>query len=124
MTICPWGHFIFALWIRNLRFPVAKTYLPKRIHLIFLIGVLALCLFFGFKYGLFLALIYSLIIFLFRKNTNHLEISSSMIFSPVFGVLSGIKKNVSHKVFGKNLIELRFYIPLGYESGLYLPTQG
>jgi hypothetical protein len=69
-----------------------------------------------------------LALYLFRKNPQklHREISSSkgFIFSPVYGKLLQIKKNVSHKILGQNLIELRFSIPLGSEMGLYLPTQG
>jgi len=105
-----------------------KNYLPKRVHLIFLILIIVLIFFTGFKNGFFLFLLYLLALFLFRKNTNslHREINSSkgLIFSPVFGVLSGIKKNVSHKILGHNLTELRFYIPFGSEMGLYLPAQG
>ncbi len=105
-----------------------KNYLPKRVHGIFLISIIVLIFIIGFKYGFFLFLLYLLALFLFRKNTSslHREINSSkgLIFSPVFGVLSGIKKNVSHKVFGHNLTELRFYIPFGSEMGLYLPAQG
>jgi hypothetical protein len=105
-----------------------KNYLPKRVHGIFLILIFVLIFFTDFKNGFFLLLIYLISLYLFRKNTIslHREINSSkgLIFSPVFGVLSEIKKNVSHKTFGHNLTELRFYIPFGSEMGLYLPTQG
>jgi hypothetical protein len=104
-----------------------KNYLPKRVHFIFLISMM-ICLFLlGFKYFLYLFLFYLITLFLFRKNSKKLykEINSSkgLIFSPVFGKLIKIKTNVSHKVFGQNLIELRFTIPIGSEMGLYLPTE-
>lgn len=107
---------------------MVKTYLPKRIHGIFLISIMICVFLLGFRQGFYLILIYLLALYLFRKNPKHLhkEISSSkgIIFSPVFGKLVQIKKNITHKVFGQNLIELRFSIPLGSEMGLYLPTQG
>lgn len=107
---------------------MVKTFLPKRIHGIFLILMMICVFFLSLKEAFFLFLIYLLAIFLFRKNPKHLhrEISSSkgFIFSPVYGKLVQIKKNIKHQIFGENLIELRFAIPLGSEMGLYLPTQG
>ena len=88
---------------------------------------MGLVFFLSFKHGVFLFLIYLLILFLFRKNPKHLfkEITSSkgFIFSPVFGKLVRIRKKVSHRVFGENLIELQFQIPFASEMGLYLPTK-
>ncbi len=105
-----------------------KTYLPKRIHGIFLFIFLLLIFFGEFKNAFFLVLIYLSAIFLFRKNTKPLyrEINSSkgLVFSPVFGEVSSIRQNINHKVFGNNLIEIRFHIPFFSEMGIYLPVQG
>ncbi len=120
-------HFTSDPSKKNLRFQMVKTYLPKRVHFIFLISMMLLIFFSEFKYGFYLLLTYLVILFLFRKNLKKLykEINSSkgLIFSPVFGKLLKIKTNVTHKVFGQNLIELRFCIPIGSEMGLYLPTE-
>jgi len=106
---------------------MVKTYLPNRVHFIFVISIMVSMFFLGLKYGLYLSLIYLITLFLFRKNSKKLykEINSSkgLIFSPVFGKLLKIKTNVSHKAFGQNLIELRFSIPFGSDMGLYLPTE-
>ena len=104
-----------------------RTYLNKKVHLIFIFLIVLFVFFSLTKIALFILAIYSILAYLVRKSDTEyfkeIETSCGVIMSPVHGRVVGIKKGVSHKEFGDNLWEIRFVIPLGEESGLYLPHE-
>ncbi len=104
-----------------------RTYLNKKVHLI-LISLIVLFAFFSFKkIALLILFLYAILAFLLRKSDieyyKEIEPSGGVIMSPVHGRVVSIKKGINHKEFGNNLWEIRFLIPLGEKSGLYLPHE-
>jgi len=107
---------------------IPKTYLEKKIHLIFWACLIITFLIGLLQFFMFISLIYVGALFLFRQKggifIKELKSTKGIIYPPVNGKLVSIRSNVQHKVFGKDLIELKFIIPLGKEMGLYLPISG
>lgn len=59
-----------------------------------------------------------------RKSFSHFDdinIKQELVISPVNGTVVEVKENVSHKLFGQNLKEVRLIIPWHHEYGIYLP---
>jgi hypothetical protein len=104
-----------------------RTYLNKKVHLIFITLIILLAFFSLKKIALLTLVIYGVLSYLLRKSDTEyfkeMEPSGGVIMSPVHGQIVSIKKGVSHKEFGENLWEIRFIIPLGEKSGLYLPHE-
>lgn len=105
-----------------------RTYLNKKVHLTFIILIILFAFFSLQKLALVTLLIYGVLSYLLRKSDTEyykeIEPSSKVVTSPIHGRVVSIKKGVNHKEFGENLQEIRFLIPIGKESGLYLPRVG
>ncbi len=60
-----------------------------------------------------------------RKNRNDFRddptITRGVIFAPANGKIIHIEENVSHGVYGDNLLEIQIMIPWWREMGVYMP---
>jgi len=105
-----------------------RTYLNKKVHLIFVFLIILFSFFSLTKIALTILAVYAVTAYLLRKSDNEyfkeLEPSGGVIQSPIHGRVVSIKKGVKHFEFGENLTEIRFLIPHGEESGFYFPQKG
>lgn len=102
-----------------------KSYLPAKFNtlagfLFFLFWVFGL-----YKTLVILAVAYVILYVVLRKSRNDFRddpvSTRGVIFSPSNGRIVHIEHNVSHGLYGDQLIELQIMIPWWKEMGLYLP---
>lgn len=102
-----------------------KSYLPAKFN------TMAFTFFFFFWFcGLYKTLIITLIIysclyFILRKSRNDFRddpvITKGVIFSPANGKIVHIEQNVSHGMYGDQLMEVQIMIPWWKEMGVFMP---
>ncbi len=102
-----------------------KSYLPARFTTLTIFLIIAFWLT-GFYKALFLLVaLYLFLYFILRKNRNDfrddLTSTKGVIFSPVNGKILHIEHNVSHGIYGDQLIEIQIMIPWWKEMGIFLP---
>lgn len=102
-----------------------KSYLPAKFNTLAAILV-AGCWLFGFYKILFiLVLAYILLYVVLRKNRNDFRddptSTRGVIFAPSNGKVVHIEHNVSHGMFGDQLIEIQIMVPWWKEMGIFLP---
>jgi len=102
-----------------------KSYLPAKFNTVAVILFITFWLFAFYKLLFTLTLTYFLIYLVLRKNRNDFRddpvITRGVIFSPVNGKVVHIEYNVSHGLYGEQLIEIQIMIPWWKEMGLFLP---
>jgi phosphatidylserine decarboxylase len=102
-----------------------KSYLPAKFN------TLAVILFFFFwifglhKLLLILIIAYIILYVVLRKSRNDFRdepmTTRGVIFSPANGKVIHIEHNVSHGLYGEQLIEIQIMIPWWKEMGIFLP---
>jgi phosphatidylserine decarboxylase len=102
-----------------------KSYLPAKFNTLAAFLFLIFWLF-GFYKALFVIIIsYSVLYVVLRKSRNDFRddpvTTKGVIFSPVNGKVIHIEHNVSHGVYGDQLIEIQIMIPWWKEMGIFLP---
>lgn len=102
-----------------------KSYLPAKFNTFSIILILILWVL-GFYKILYISFI--LFIFLYavlRKNRNDFRdepvTTKGVIFAPVNGKIMHIENNVSHGMYGDQLIEIQIMIPWWKEMGIFMP---
>ncbi len=102
-----------------------KSYLPAKFNTFAVILFITFWLFGFYKILLIFALIYTFLYLVLRKNRNDFRddpvSTKGVIFSPINGKIIHIEQNVSHGLYGEQLIEIQIMIPWWKEMGIYLP---
>ncbi|MGZ3789311.1 MAG: phosphatidylserine decarboxylase [Bacteriovorax sp.] len=102
-----------------------KSYLPAKFNTMAAILFLFFWLFGLYKILLILVLAYALLYVVLRKNRNDFRddptSTRGVIFSPSNGKIVHIEHNVSHGLYGDQLIEIQIMIPWWKEMGIFLP---
>ncbi|MGZ3806934.1 MAG: phosphatidylserine decarboxylase [Bacteriovorax sp.] len=102
-----------------------KYYLPAKFNTMAAILFLFFWLFGLYKILLILVLAYALLYVVLRKNRNDFRddptSTRGVIFSPSNGKIVHIEHNVSHGLYGDQLIEIQIMIPWWKEMGIFLP---
>ena len=102
-----------------------KSYLPAKFNTIALIIFIFFWLF-GFYKLLGISIFAYLVLYvILRKNINHFRddpiTTKGVIFSPANGKILHIEHNVSHGMYGDQLIEIQIMIPWWKEMGVFMP---
>lgn len=102
-----------------------KSYLPPKFN------TLAFIIFFFFwLFGLYKTLLvslglYVLLYLVLRRNRNDFRddpmITKGVIFAPANGKIVHIENNVSHGMYGDQLVEIQILVPWWKEMGIYMP---
>lgn len=102
-----------------------QSYLPYKFHYWFWILCFFLLLVFNFIFIFGLIVLYLLTFFLFRKLNPLLKEeplnNNEVLYSPVNGKVTHIRKQLNHEQFGGPVSEIRIIIPWWKEYGVYLP---
>lgn len=102
-----------------------KSYLPAKFNTLAAILFVIFWIFGFYKILLILVLAYILLYVLLRKSRNDfrddLVSTRGVIFSPSNGRVVHIEHNVSHGMYGDQLIEIQIMIPWWKEMGIFLP---
>lgn len=102
-----------------------RTYLPLKFHIWFWVVSLFLLLFLSGAIFFVFLLVHVLLILTFRKFKHFFKEDQfkkdEVLFSPVNGKVTSIRKNINHDLFGSNLSEVRIVIPWWKEYGIFLP---
>lgn len=102
-----------------------RTYLPFRFHVWFWVIALFLMIFLSGAFFFLFFIIHVALILIFRKFNHFLKEDKGkrdeVLFSPVNGTVTSIRKNINHDVFGSSLSEIRIVIPWWKEFGINLP---
>jgi hypothetical protein len=102
-----------------------KSYLPAKFNTL----ALTLILFFWF-FGMHKILtvsfiLYALLYLVLRKNRNDFRdepiSTKGVIFAPVNGKIVHMENNVSHGMYGDQLMEIQIMIPWWKEMGIFMP---
>lgn len=102
-----------------------KSYLPAKFNTFAVILFVIFWLFNLYKILTFLVLTHIALYILLRKSRNDFRddpmITRGVIFSPSNGKIVHIEHNVSHGMYGEQLIEIQIMIPWWKEMGIFLP---
>lgn len=102
-----------------------KSYIPSRYNTLFFILGLLLWIFTSLKYVFLFGLVYLIIYFVLRRDTNYFRddpmIMTGVIYAPANGVVVHVEENVNHSFFGEGLTEIQIRIPWWKEMGVFLP---
>jgi phosphatidylserine decarboxylase len=102
-----------------------KSYLPPKFNTLLIFLLIIFWLIGFYKALVFLSLFYAFLYILLRRNRNDFRdepvTSTGVIFSPVNGKIIHIEKNVSHGIYGDQLLEIQIMIPWWKEMGLFMP---
>ncbi|NOT77429.1 MAG: hypothetical protein HOP07_00340 [Bacteriovoracaceae bacterium] len=102
-----------------------KSYLPARFNTLAVFIFLLFWLFGFYKILVVSILLYVILYIILRRNRNDFRddptITRGVIYSPANGKIVHIEENVSHGVYGDNLIEIQIMIPWWKEMGVYMP---
>ena len=102
-----------------------KSYLPAKFN-----TLTFTLIFFFWMFGLYKILCISLIIFMIlyvvlRRNRNDFRdepmTTKGVIFAPANGKIVHIENNVSHGMYGDQLMEIQIMIPWWKEMGIFMP---
>jgi phosphatidylserine decarboxylase len=102
-----------------------KSYLPAKFNTLFIIFFIIFWLFSFYKMLIVLPLTYIILYLVLRKSRNDFRddpvATRGVIFSPSNGRIVNIEHNVSHGMFGEQLVEIQIMIPWWREMGIVLP---
>jgi hypothetical protein len=102
-----------------------KSYLPTRFNTLAVSLVVIFWIFGLYKTLTLLVLVYIFLYLLLRKSRNNFRddpmSTRGVIFSPSNGKIINIEHNVSHGMYGDQLIEIQIMIPWWKEMGIFLP---
>lgn len=102
-----------------------KSYLPAKFNTLAFI-LFVICWIFGlYKILTTLLIFYAFLYVLLRKSRNDFRddpiTTRGVVFSPSNGKIIHIEHNVSHGMYGEQLIEIQIMIPWWKEMGIFLP---
>ncbi|AUN96755.1 hypothetical protein DOM21_17995 [Bacteriovorax stolpii] len=102
-----------------------KSYLPPRFNTLAIVLFVMLWLFSFYKILAVLLLAYIVLYVSLRRSRNDFRddpvVTKGVIFSPSNGKIVHIEHNVSHGMYGDQLIEIQIMIPWWKEMGINLP---
>lgn len=102
-----------------------KSYLPAKFNTLAAILFLFFWLFGFYKAIVIFIVVYILLYVVLRKNRNDFRddpvSTRGVIFSPANGKIINIEHNVSHGLYGDQLIEVQIMVPWWKEMGISLP---
>ncbi|RPJ79489.1 MAG: hypothetical protein EHM20_01270 [Alphaproteobacteria bacterium] len=102
-----------------------KSYLPAKFNTIAVILFVIFWMFGLYKILTFLVIAHIALYVLLRKSRNDFRddpmTTRGVIFSPSNGKIVQIEHNVSHGMYGEQLIEIQIMIPWWREMGIFLP---
>lgn len=102
-----------------------KSYLPPRFNTLAFVVFFFLWLFSFYKTLLVLVLAYVLLYIVLRRNSNYFRddpiVTKGVIFAPANGKILHIEQNVSHGMYGDQLVEIQIMVPWWKEMGICLP---
>lgn len=102
-----------------------KSYLPAKFNTFAAILFFFFWLFGFYKTLVFTVVIYAALYVILRKNRNDFRddpvTTRGVIFSPANGKIIHIEHNVSHGLYGEQLIEIQIMISWWKEMGIFLP---
>ncbi len=102
-----------------------KSYLPAKFNTLAAILFLFFWLCGFYKSIVVFIVVYILLYVVLRKNRNDFRddpvSTRGVIFSPANGKIINIEHNVSHGLYGDQLIEVQIMIPWWKEMGIFLP---
>lgn len=102
-----------------------KSYLPAKFNTFAAILFFLFWLFGFYKTLIFMALLYAALYVVLRKSRNDFRddpvTTRGVIFSPANGKIIHIEHNVSHGLYGDQLIEIQIMISWWKEMGIFLP---
>jgi len=102
-----------------------KSYLPAKFNTLAATLFIFLWIFSFYKTLFILIALYILLYVVLRKSRNDFRddpvTTRGVIFSPANGKILHIEHNVSHGLYGDQLIEIQIMIPWWKEMGVFLP---
>ncbi len=102
-----------------------KSYLPPRFNTLTVFVLFFLWLFSFFKILLVASLFYLALYVILRRNRNDFRddhvMTKGLIFAPANGRVKHIEHNVSHGIYGEQLIEIQILVPWWKEMGISMP---
>lgn len=102
-----------------------KSYLPAKFNTLALTLILFFWVFGMHKILSVSFLLYALLYVVLRKNRNDFRdepmSTKGVIFAPVNGKIVHMENNVSHGMYGDQLMEIQIMIPWWKEMGIFMP---
>ena len=102
-----------------------KSYLPAKFNTLAFILFLFFWVFSFYKILLIAVVAYVVLYVSLRKNRNDFRddpiVTKGVIFSPANGKIMHIENNVSHGMYGDQLMEIQIMVPWWKEMGIYMP---
>lgn len=102
-----------------------KSYLPSKFNTFAFTGFLLLWVSGLYKTLLILIFVYLALYILLRRSRNDFRddhtVTKGLIFSPANGKVIHIEHNVSHGIYGDQLVEIQILVPWWKEMGIYMP---
>ncbi|MDO9183563.1 MAG: hypothetical protein Q7U04_14210 [Bacteriovorax sp.] len=102
-----------------------KSYVPAKFNTLAAILFIIFWLFGFYKILTIFIILYLILYVVLRKSRNDFRddpvSTRGVIFSPVNGKIIHIEHNVSHGLYGDQLIEIQIMIPWWKEMGIFLP---
>ena len=102
-----------------------KSYLPAKFNTLALTLILFFWVFGMHKILSLSFLLYALLYVVLRKNRNDFRdepmSTKGVIFAPVNGKIVHMENNVSHGMYGDQLMEIQIMIPWWKEMGIFMP---
>lgn len=102
-----------------------KSYLPAKFNTLAFILFLIFWIFGFYKILLTTIIIYIFLYVILRRSRNDFRddhvFTKGIIFSPCNGRIVHIEHNVSHGIYGEQLVEIQIMIPWWKEMGIFLP---
>ena len=104
---------------------MVKSYLPAKFNTFAFIVFFLLWLFSFYKTMLLAMVAYVVLYVTLRKNRNDFRddpmSTKGVMFSPANGKIVHIEHNVSHGMYGEQLVEIQIMIPWWKEMGVFMP---
>lgn len=102
-----------------------KSYLPAKFNTLVVILFVIFWLLGLYKILTVLVFFYAALYIVLRKSRNDFRddpiTTKGVIFSPSNGKIINVEHNVSHGMYGEQLIEIQIMIPWWKETGVFLP---
>lgn len=102
-----------------------KSYLPPRFNTLAIILFVLMWVLGFYRTLLGMVLVYLFLYTLLRRNRNDFRddhvITKGLIFAPANGRIKHIEHNVSHGIYGEQLVEIQILVPWWKEMGIYMP---
>lgn len=102
-----------------------KSYLPSKFNTFAFTGFFILWVSGLYKTLLILIFVYLALYVLLRRSRNDFRddhtVTKGLIFSPANGKVIHIEHNVSHGIYGDQLVEIQILVPWWKEMGIYMP---